>query len=142
MRFVVLLLLLSISPVGWASDPFQHPFPGYVVLYNTFNSTALSSEIANQYGLKRSEKIDTLNIAVQAKKERQRQPVDALLKGKVTNFYQQQQNLDFQRVKEGEYIYFIAQYRVTDETPLQFHLYIRPDGHDRTLELKFKRPLP
>ncbi len=141
MKKIFLVLLTVLAFPALADDPFARDFKDHVVHYNVFPSSVLDPAVARQYQLKRATNIHTLNLAVHRKTDKGTEPVDALLKGTVTNFFQQQQELVFQRVKEGDAVYFLAQFRVKDENPLTFDFYIRPEGHSQTYELQFRRPL-
>ena len=141
MKTLCLILLAGLAFPALAEDPFTREFKDHVVHYNVFPSSVLDPAVARQYQLKRAANIHTLNLAVHRKTDKGTVPVDALLKGTVTNFFQQQQELEFQRVKEGDAVYFLAQFRVKDENPLTFDFYIRPEGYSQTYELRFRRPL-
>ncbi len=49
--------------------------------------------------------------------------------------------LEFEEVREGPAIYFIAEFRFFDEEWRHFEIFFRPDGADETLSFKFKHQM-
>lgn len=98
------------------------------VHYNAFNSTFLSPAIATQYDLTRSASKGVLNVAVLDKDTKQSQTPGVT--GQAINPLGQVQQLQFQRVKEGDANYYLAQFDYTNAETLRFTIQI---GEQQTL---------
>ena len=104
------------------------------------NSSFLTPEIAQQYGIKRSKYHALLNLAVHEKGKPEDKPVPVLLEGTVTNIAQQQRQLEFQVVEEGSAIYYISDFRIADDDDLlTFDIKIRANADSPGYDLNFKR---
>ena len=49
--------------------------------------------------------------------------------------------LAFQEIREGEAIYYIAQFRFINEEWRFFQVHFRPEGHAETLSFQFRQQL-
>ncbi|VUD67572.1 hypothetical protein TDB9533_03860 [Thalassocella blandensis] len=108
---------------------------GYVVRHVIFNSTFVLPEVAQQYGLKRSEYESLLNISVNRQGEFGGEEVK--LEGTYKNLMQQQKVLQFQQIKEKDAIYYLAPVRISGEEMLHFSLQIQTK--DKTFETSFSQ---
>ena len=135
--FIVVLLLL-LSYAGHAQVQGEHSFDGFTVYHSTFNSTATSPDIAALYNLKRANHLGTLNIA--AVKDGEGHGSDVLLTGTVTNIMQQQRELEFITVREGDAVYYLAQFVVDYEEFLAFDIRValHPDQPSQQVTFKVK----
>lgn len=111
----------------------------YIVHYSAFNSTVLTPQVAQQYGLTRSKFQGVLNIAVQKPAGEQSPAVTARIAGKVKNEISQVQDLSFREVKEGEAIYYLASFNHPAHAKLSFDLQIQGEGRGETRTLKFSQ---
>lgn len=111
----------------------------HIIHFNVFNSSFLTPEIAKQYGLKRSKYHSMLNLAVHEKGATQDKPIPVLLQGTITNIVQQQRALEFIEIQEGSAIYYLSDFRVTDDDLLTFDIKIRTNADSPGYDLQFKR---
>lgn len=105
----------------------------YVVIRTSF----LKPDIAARNNIVRGPDRALLNISVLGQDG---QPVAAELSGTVRNLLEQVTPLEFQTVREGEAIYYLAQIRHTDRETLRFAIdIVPPDGI--TQQLRFQQQL-
>ena len=60
------------------------------------------------------------------------------LRGEVRDLMQTQQTLEFKEIREGDAIYYIAEFRFINEEWRFFDLNFRPEGTDKTYSFDFK----
>ncbi|MEE2730295.1 MAG: DUF4426 domain-containing protein [Pseudomonadota bacterium] len=112
----------------------------YVVHYSAFNSTHLTPEVADRYGLMRSRQRGVINIAVQRK-----QPggtpkaVMAQLEGFTGQRGGSEIPLQFQVVEEGDAIYYLAEFRIHDGDQLDFDIKVKPTPEVPQLKVSFSQ---
>ncbi|MGO2498230.1 MAG: DUF4426 domain-containing protein [Vibrio litoralis] len=92
------------------------------VHYSAFNSAMLTPEVATQYKLKRNGYSAILNISVLDTSKLGKPAVDAKVTGSSKNLIGQTKQLNFKQVKEGEAIYYLAEFPITNEEQLTFNI--------------------
>ena len=107
------LLALVICGSAWAEQKFK--FGEYEVHYVVLPTTFLNNEIADRYDLVRSKDRSLINISVL---DGAAQPIPATISGSARNLLEQSQQLEFDEVREGDAIYYLALLRHGDE---EFH---------------------
>ncbi len=132
-----LCLMLLVSPSLYA-EQFKD-FTGHEVHYSAFNSSFLSPDVAKAYNIRRSGSRGMLNIAVLAKNGMQRTPVGATVKGSVKNLIGQMQPLTFTEIREGEAVYYIANFRFTNDEILQFSIDVQAESGGAPMPFSFKQ---
>ncbi len=132
-----LSVLLLLSPSLYA-EQFKG-FAGHEVHYSAFNSTFLSPDVAKAYNIQRSGSRGMLNIAVLAKSGIKRTPVSATVKASVKNLIGQLQPLTFNEIREGEAVYYIANFRFTNDEILQFSIDVQPESGGAPMQFSFKQ---
>jgi len=113
-------------------------FDNYEVHFNAFNSSFLPPEVALAYNLQRSKYRALINVAVLDDGAGKR-PVTALVKGSMKNLLSQVQDLNFREIKEGNAIYYLADFRFTDDEQLEFDIDVRPDPNKPAYHLHFRQ---
>ncbi|MGM0951728.1 MAG: DUF4426 domain-containing protein [Pseudomonadota bacterium] len=137
--FVVAVVGLLISLQAHAG---QKDFGEYQVHWSVFPSTFLSPEVAQANDLQRSKGIGIVNISIMTEDENgQPTPVTGQVEGKVANDIQQVKFLAFRRIKEGDAVYFIAQYQYQTAELMTFNITARPSGHGKDLPIRFSHTL-
>jgi hypothetical protein len=122
----LLLCAVLLTPVALAEE---QTFGDYTIHYQAVNSTFLTPEIAEQYGIVRSENGAFLNIAVlRNETDGSTTPVTATLNGTKHNLLQQSETLEFKEVREGEAIYYIGQFKFSNAEIVRFTLEVSPEG--------------
>lgn len=124
----------------WAQAAKFRDFDNYRVHYSAFNSTIIAPEIARAYGLNRSDYRGILNITVQRKEGSVPYPgTDAEITARATNLTDQTKVIDMQRIEEGEAIYYIGEFPVSNQEVLNFEVDVRPAASDRNYRLNFRQ---
>ena len=154
-----LLAVAGCSDEGWQSDNGDKPpdriatqrsvakpsaaehsviFGSHEVHYNAFNSTFLQPEVADLYGISQSEKLGVALVSVY-QKDKLGVGVESSVSGTATNLASQLKKLDFDEIREGNAIYHISTFPITDEENITFtvDVEIKPTGE--THEVKWRQ---
>ncbi|GAA5315087.1 MAG: hypothetical protein AseanaTS_02910 [Candidatus Pelagadaptatus aseana] len=135
------LLLLVATATSQASDnpsPF-HQFDRHTVIVSVFTSSFLQPEIANTYGFSRGRDQALINVSVVPNPNTGNSVgLAADLKGTATNLMQQQSQLKFQQIKEGDAVYYLAPFRFINEEIVHLDLTVAIDGENYTLNITKK----
>ncbi len=133
---LIWLLLLS----GLAQAQQTETFGPFDLHYSVVNTTFLDPTIAATYGITRGEKRAILNLAVRANLDSGSEPRAMELKGRTWDLIQNQ-DLEFKEIREGESIYYIAEFTFINEEWRFFEIDFRPTGADQSYSFKFKHQL-
>lgn len=136
-RCVLMLCLLMAVP-SYAQQ--SEMFGDYELFYSVVNTTFLEPSVAATYNIKRGKKTAIVNLAVRQQQAVGSEPRPMLLQGKTWDLMQQQ-TLEFQEIREGEAIYYIAQFGFINEEWRFFEIDFRPEGATETYTFKFKHQL-
>ncbi|MGF1747212.1 DUF4426 domain-containing protein [Vibrio cionasavignyae] len=117
-KYVWLLVLLVFSTAGYAGQ--YKTIKDAEVHYVVFNSTFLTPEVARSYGLKRNDTIAIVNVSVLDRASLGKPAMSAEITGEAKNLIGQTKTLDFKEIKEGDAIYYLAQFSITNEERYQF----------------------
>ena len=133
-QLVITILLSGIAVFAQAEQKQQ--IGSWEVHYSAFNSTFLTPEIAAQYAVTRSSKQGLLNISVldSATKE----ALAVMPKGYVSNPRGGVQNLDFQKITEGDAVYYLASFIFGDEELMRFTINF-PNSENASETLTFEQ---
>jgi hypothetical protein len=130
-RFLTLLACFM-SPMA-ISAQFQN-IKDLEVHYSAFNAQFLTAEVARSYDIKRSGYNGVLSISVLDRYQAGKPAIEAKVTGSAKNLLGSIRKLEFKPIKEGEAIYYIAQFPITNEELLRFTINI--DG-----QLKGRGPI-
>lgn len=108
------------------------------VHYIALNSTFLTPEIATAYQLTRSKVNALVNISVLDTSLPSKPAKSVNLVGKVKNLLGQEKTLEFVKVKEGDAIYYLAEFNFTSEEVYRFTIDIFDNGKKHTLKFQQK----
>ncbi len=112
----------------------------YEIHYNAFNSSFLEPEVAQRYGLTRSQYRALINVSVlKIGADGSKTPARAVVKGQAANLLQQAQTLEFQQIDEGTAIYYIGGFRFTEEEKLKIDLQVQPDPNTQPYAIEFEQ---
>lgn len=115
-------------------------FGEHVVHFSTQPTTMLTPEVARAYGITRSESRAMLNVAVLRMGEGAGgTPVSATVTVEATNLLGQDKNIAMREARDGEAIYYIGEFTVSNEEIVNFNIAVRPEGSDAAHELSFKQ---
>ena len=135
---VCALVLSALTPQLASAEQLQD-FGDYVVHYSAFNADFLSPEIATRYGITRSANRAVLNIAVQRREGPATVPVAAQVSGKTLTEYGQQTPLELHQAKDGDVVYYLAEFSISEGQTLDFRIKVDPKGSKRSLDVKFRQ---
>lgn len=126
-----LLLITTLTLLSTLSVAEEQTFGDYTVYYQAVNSTFLRAEIADKYGIVRSDRRAFLNVAVlRSEEDGKTTPVTATINGAKHNLLQQSEAIEFDLVREGTAIYYIGQFDFSDREVLRFTLEVSPEGRE------------
>ena len=128
-------LALLLPAVGSAEQ--MRKFGDYEVHYIVIPSLFLQAEIAQRHGLRRGEGLSIVNISVLDAEGKGRA---CAISGAAKNLLGQLAALEFQEVREGDAVYYLADVRHTDQEVLRFNLNIQPTAA-KAFELAFQQRL-
>ncbi|MBS97984.1 MAG: DUF4426 domain-containing protein [Oceanospirillaceae bacterium] len=112
----------------------------YEIHYNAFNSSFVTPEVAQQYGLTRSQYRALVNVAVlRLEDDGSKTPIRARIRGEASNLLQQSQQLEFKQIDEGNAIYYLGSFRFTDEEQLTISLEVSPDANRPPYTIEFQQ---
>ena len=115
-------------------------FGEHVVHFSTQSTTMLAPEVARAYGITRSENRAMLNVAVLRRGETAGgTPVSATVMVEASNLLGQDKNIAMREARDGEAIYYIGEFTVSDEEIVNFNVVVRPEGTGASHEISFKQ---
>ncbi|GMR07240.1 MAG: hypothetical protein BMS9Abin26_0242 [Gammaproteobacteria bacterium] len=119
-----------------ANNDYSVTVGDHTIHYNTFNSSTLQPNIAKAFGIPRSNKIAVLNVVV---KKGRKDSAQASVSATATNLNGQMRTINMRKVIDGSAIYYIGDFRFSNEETLKFNIKVTPQGQDRATEIKFSR---
>ena len=145
-RFSSLLVFLSaiycLAGSHFSVAEQYEQYDNYQVHYIALSSELIEPQIAQRYQLVRARNRGLLNISVrQLQDNGGTLPVRATINGSVTNLLQQRQPLQFQQVIEGDSIYYLAQFRFSDQEVLRFSIQLQPEHSAGEYRLNFSNQM-
>lgn len=127
MRLFTAFLFMLATSVATAENSTKEN--GYTIHHNAITTDMLTPEIAREYGLIRSRNRAMLNVSVIREVDGTTgQPVKAEVRASSTNIIGQQRRLKMREIREGNAIYYIADFLVRNEEQLNFHIDVKPEG--------------
>ncbi len=137
-RFFLLLALLG--GCGTALAQQSEMFGPYELHYSVVNTTFLEPDVAATYGIVRGKKRAILTLAVREHLADGSQTRPMLLQGRTWDLIQNQ-TLEFMEIREGEAVYYLADFKFINEEWRFFEVDFRPEGADQTYTFQFKHQL-
>lgn len=138
--FGLLLLAALLTPLS-ANAQLSQMFGPYELHYSVVNTTFIDPDVAATYGLTRGDRRAILNLSVRDHSNGPGVPTPMQLKGRSWDLTQQTQQLEFQEVREGPAIYYIAPVKFLDKEWRHFEVYFRPEGAEQTYNFKLKHQM-
>lgn len=132
-------LWLTLFPgLVWAQQ--SETFGPFELHYSVVNTTFLDPAVAATYGISRGEKRAILNLAVREKLADGTAARPMVVQGRTSDLMQQQ-SLEFREIREGDAIYYIAEFSFINEEWRFFEIDFRPEGATQGYMYKFKHQL-
>jgi Domain of unknown function (DUF4426) len=140
-RLVLALVVACLASMPSPSSAEQaQDFGDYVVHYSAITTDTLLPEVARAYGITRSSNRALLTLTVLKKvMGTTGVPVAATVKGTATNLNGQLRTLEPRTVQEGNAVYHLAEFPISNEEVLDFVLQVTPNGVDRSLTVRFRQ---
>ena len=115
-------------------------FGDYVIHYNSLATDVLTPEVAREYHITRSQNNAMVNITVLKKVlGSPGQPVHARVEVTATNLTGQTRKIRMREVREGNAIYYIGEFGVTNEETVKFSARVLPQGSRDYLKVEFSQ---
>ncbi|MCZ4296364.1 DUF4426 domain-containing protein [Vibrio sinaloensis] len=133
-KWITLALISLFAVQSWAGQ-FK-TIKDVEVHYSAFNSTFLTAQVAKNYKLKRNAYSAILNISVLDNSQAGKPAITAEITGTSKNLLGQTRQLNFREVQEGDAIYYLAEFPISQEEQLTFDLDVNA-GIKGTGRLKF-----
>ena len=136
LKLLLPLLLWGLALLARPALAASQNFGDYTVHYIAVNSTFLAPEIANQYGILRSERRGFVNVTI-LKNSAQglTEPVTARVSGSLNNLMQQASPIEFVEVREGDAVYYLGQFEFSNAAQIRFELTVQPEQQGPEYEL-------
>lgn len=109
----------------------------HVVHFSAQTTDQLPREVAQAYQIQRSPERAMLNISVIRKSDNT--SVTADISVRTRNLTQQLKNVELRPVTEQDAIYYIGETKVANRETLIFEISVRPEGVDKTSQIRFQR---
>jgi hypothetical protein len=142
MKTLIIKLFLSITIsvlcVSNASAENMKTLGSMNVHYMAIGSTFFTPEIAKAYGITRSRYNGLVNISVLDNTQDGTPAKHVSILGQAKNNLGQFKDLEFQEVKEGDAIYYLAQVNYHNEETLHFTLKLNDGKEQQTLKFSQK----
>lgn len=135
---LLLAITFSLFTLSNASAENMKKLGSMNVHYMAIGSTFFTPEIAKAYGITRSRYNGLINISV-LDNTKTGNPAKAIsINGQAKNNLGQFKELEFQEVKEGDAIYYLAQVSYHNEETLHFTVEINDGSEQQTLKFSQK----
>ncbi|GAB3283136.1 DUF4426 domain-containing protein [Parahaliea aestuarii] len=136
---LALALAALLAPAAFAQQ--SERFGPYELHHSVVNTTFLSPEVAAEYNIVRGKKRGIVNLAIREHlADGTAVNRAALLKGRSWDLIQGQA-LEFQEIREGQAVYYIAPFKFINREWRHFEVHFRPEGAEQTYTFKFKHQL-
>ncbi|WP_407331385.1 DUF4426 domain-containing protein [Enterovibrio sp. 27052020O] len=128
--------LMLMSPLGHAEQ--AKDIGSLEVHYSALNANFIPPAVAKTYGIKRSSTNALINIAILDKSKAGKPALTANITGDARNLLGTTKPLTFREVREGDAIYYLAEFRFANEENVTFNIDINAAGN-RSGKLTFQQ---
>ncbi|MEK6750455.1 MAG: DUF4426 domain-containing protein [Pseudomonadota bacterium] len=111
---------------------------GFVVHYNAYSADTLQPEIAKLYDITRSRSRGVVVVSVLKGEGSAAKGVKADVSGTSVNLNGQLRELDMREIREGQSLYYVSDFAVTQEETLDFTFSVTPEGGS-AVPVKFRQ---
>ncbi len=98
---------------------------GYTIHHNALTTDSLAPQVAKAYGIQRSKNRGMLNVSVLKDKEGS---IGESVKATAANLSGQSRVIDMREVMDGDAVYYMGDFRVSNQETLNFNLTVNPMG--------------
>ncbi|MGD8911995.1 MAG: DUF4426 domain-containing protein [Candidatus Thiodiazotropha sp.] len=126
----ILIFFFLLASTGWAENSTS--IPGFTIHHNAIPTASLEPAIAKQYGIQRSKYRGMLNVSVIKSVEGTTgESSEAVILAKANNIRGQLISIPMRKITEGDAIYYIGEFRITNQETLNFEIQVKPKGETR-----------
>jgi hypothetical protein len=138
MKRIFIWLLFPVL-VQAASETISDETGEYTVYYQAVNSTFITPDIAEQYGIVRSDRRAFLNISVVKNEVDGTTPaVPATISGGKRNLLGQTGNIEFREIREAAAIYYIGEFDFSNTERVRFSVDVQPENSETSHEIRWE----
>ncbi|MES0872530.1 DUF4426 domain-containing protein [Sinimarinibacterium thermocellulolyticum] len=135
---ILAAFVLTILSLGAAAEQFVDAGE-YRVHYAAINTTALTPEVARQFGVRRTRNEILLVLNAQQRVDGGYLPVPATATGTATTLLGHVQKLDLRPVREADVHYLVATFQTLDGEFMTIAAQVLPQGANTPLPIKFRQ---
>ena len=137
----ILILSAGLLSVTAAQAEQSQDFGDIVVHYNALNTHLIPPQVAQGYGIQRSENRALLNITVLRKvMNNPAAPVRAGVEAHGTNLTGQRRDIEMREILDPEgAVYYIGEFPVHNMETYRFEIKLDVEGEDESLIVRFKQ---
>jgi len=136
-----ILIGLVLLP-GLALAQQSERFGPYELHYSVVNTTFLDPSVAEAYGITRGKTRGMVNISLREHLDGGRSAAKGMtLKGHIRDLLQRREPLEFREIREGDAIYYIAEFPFIDQEWNYFDIEFTPESGDQPYSYTFKHQL-
>ena len=132
----VLIALLLLLPAALHAE--SATFGEYTVYYQAVNSTFINADIAEHYGIVRSDRRAFLNISVSKTTGSTMTAVTAAVSGGKRNLLGQVGDIDFREIREENAIYYIGEFEYSNAEIVRFTINVQPEMTGQSHEIRWE----
>lgn len=133
--YATLLATAALLTLPLQLQAASESFGDYTVYYQAVNSTFINEDIAQQYGIVRSDRRAFLNVSVM---KNGTTAVTAQVSGEKRNLIQQNQHIEFREIREGKAIYYIGEFDFSNAENVRFTLEIQPEDASTSRQINWE----
>lgn len=134
LKYTAILMMSSLAQ--WAHAENFTKVDGYIIHHNALSADSLTPGIAQAYGIQRSKNRGLLTVSVLKDAAEQTgttgTSVKADIKAHATNLNGQMREITLHEVDESGAIYYVGDFRVSNEETFNFELEVTPEGSEHT----------
>jgi len=147
LRFLAAVSLLMVAGCQQPPDETTLPltvtskdFGAYTVHFSALTTDQLHAEVAQQYGIVRSNNRAMLNVSILRKEDiGLPQPVSGQVTVAANNLTGQLKSVPIREVREQEAIYYIGEYGIANGETLIFSIDVTPIGETSPLSVRYMK---
>jgi hypothetical protein len=134
--FILFSTFFLLTPLSYGA---AESFGEYTVHYQAVNSTFVDADIAEQYGIVRSERRAFLNISVmKTASDGTMAAVPAVVSGGKRNLLGQSGEIAFREIREENAIYYIGEFEFSNAEFVRFAIAVQPEMVGESHEIRWE----
>jgi hypothetical protein len=142
MKFLLRTLALVAALSSFSASAQQaQTFDDYTIHYNALSSSLISPQVANAYGIRRSDSRALINVSVlKTVKDQPPMAVKAVVTASGRNLTGQTRVVEMREIDEGDdAVYYIGELSVRNMETFDFTVLVTPEGQAKPFNVKFRQ---